>query len=103
MTNPEDNSASVAPGNRSAFGYTLALLWFYLFILLNMSTLRIVLTLVATICNMSLLNMHNLVVQFVMIYIMVLIWKLPNISTIQKPYFGSFPVPMASFGDALRP
>jgi hypothetical protein len=52
---------------------------------------------------MSLLNMHNLVVQFVMIYIMVLIWKLPNISTIQKPYFGSFPVPMASFGDALRP
>jgi hypothetical protein len=28
---------------------------------------------------------------------------LPNISTIQKPYFGSFPVPMASFGDALRP
>jgi hypothetical protein len=33
---------------------------------------------------------------------MVLIWKLSNISTIQKPYYRSFPVPMASFVDALR-
>jgi hypothetical protein len=36
-----------------------------------------------------------------MIYILVLIWKLSNIPTIQKPYYRSFPVPMASF-DALR-
>jgi hypothetical protein len=34
---------------------------------------------------MSLLNMLNLVVQFIMIYIMVLIWKLPNISTLGTP------------------
>jgi hypothetical protein len=38
-----------------------------------------------------------------MIYILVLIWKLSNISTIQKPYNRSFLVPMASFVDALRP
>jgi hypothetical protein len=39
-----------------------------------------------------------------MIYILVLIWKLPNIPTIQKkPYNRSFPVPMANFVDALRP
>jgi hypothetical protein len=38
-----------------------------------------------------------------MIYIMVLIWKLPNISTIQKPYNRSFLVPMASFIDVMRP
>jgi hypothetical protein len=38
-----------------------------------------------------------------MIYILVLIWKLPNISTIQKPYHRSFPVPIASFVDVLRP
>jgi hypothetical protein len=44
-----------------------------------------------------------LVILYVMNYIMVLIWKLPNISTIQKPYYRSFPVPMASFVDALRP
>jgi hypothetical protein len=34
---------------------------------------------------------------------MVLIWKLPNISTIQQPYNRFFPVPMAGFIDALRP
>jgi hypothetical protein len=45
----------------------------------------------------------NLVVLYIMNYIMVLIWKLPNISTIQKPYNRSLPVPMASFVDALRP
>jgi hypothetical protein len=38
-----------------------------------------------------------------MIYILVLIWKLPNIPTFQKPYNRSFPVPMTSFVDALRP
>jgi hypothetical protein len=38
-----------------------------------------------------------------MIYILVLIWKLPNIPTIQKPYNRSFPVLIASFVDALRP
>jgi hypothetical protein len=67
MTNPEDNGASVASGNRSAFGYTLTLLWFYLFIMLN------------------------LVVQFVMIYIMVLIWKLPNTSTLPGSLLNSRP------------
>jgi hypothetical protein len=36
-------------------------------------------TLAVMICDMSLLNMLNLVVQYVMIYIMVLIWKLTNI------------------------
>jgi hypothetical protein len=61
------------------------------------------LTLVAMNCDMSFLHMLNLVAQFVMIYILVLIWTLPNISTIQKPYYRSFPVPMASFVDALRP
>jgi hypothetical protein len=84
MANPEDNGASVASGNRPAFGYTLILLWFYLFIMINLlylSSVRIVLTLVALICDMSFLHMLNVVVQFVMIYILVLIWKLPNIST----------------------
>jgi hypothetical protein len=81
MPNTEDNGASVAPGNRPAFEYTLTLLWFYLLIMLNMSSIRIVLKLVAMIWDMSLLNMLNLVVQFIVIYIMVLTWKLPNIST----------------------
>jgi hypothetical protein len=77
MANPEDNGASVASGNRPAFGYTLILLWFYLFIMINLLylfSIRIVLTLVALICDMSFLHMLNLVVQFVMIYILVLIW-----------------------------
>jgi hypothetical protein len=47
--------------------------------------------------------MLNLVAQLVMIYILVLIWKLPKIPTIQKPYNRSFSVPIASFVDALRP
>jgi hypothetical protein len=84
MANPEDNGASVAPGNRHAFGYTLILLWFYLFIMIYLPcqfSVRIVLTLVAMICDMSFLHMLNLVAQFIMIYIMVLIWKLPKIST----------------------
>jgi hypothetical protein len=105
MANPEDNGASVAPGNRSAFGYTLILLWCYLFIMIILpflSSVRIVLTLVAMICDISFLNMLNLFSQFVMIYIIVLIWKLPDILTIQKPYYRSFPVPIASFVDALR-
>jgi hypothetical protein len=38
-----------------------------------------------------------------MIYILVFIWKLPNIPTIRKPYDRSFPVHMSSFVDALRP
>jgi hypothetical protein len=38
-----------------------------------------VLTLVAMICDMSFLHMLNLFAQFVMIYILVLIWKLTNI------------------------
>jgi hypothetical protein len=75
MANLEDNGASVVPGNRPAFGYTLILLWFYLFIMINMFYLysvRIVLTLVAMICDMNFLHMLNLVAQFVMIYILVL-------------------------------
>ena len=39
----------------------------------NMSSVRVVLTLVAMICAMSLLHTLGLVVQFVMIYILVLI------------------------------
>jgi hypothetical protein len=42
----------------------------------NLSSVRVVLTLVAMIYDVL-----NLIAQFVMIYIMVLIWKLPNIST----------------------
>jgi hypothetical protein len=106
MANPKDNGASVASGNRPAFGYTLILLWFYLFIMINLaylSSVRIVLTLVALIYDLSFLHIINLVAQFVIIYILVLIWKLPNIPTIQKPNNRSFPVPMASFVDALRP
>jgi hypothetical protein len=39
-----------------------------------------------------------------MIYILVLLWKLPNYLTIQKPYFRPIPeLSMASFIDALRP
>jgi hypothetical protein len=37
-----------------------------------------------------------------MIYILVLIGKLPKISTSQKRYYRSFPVPIASFVDVLR-
>jgi hypothetical protein len=68
------------------------------FIIFNLSSVRIGLTLVAMIllcymlsnhamnCDMilshaSLLNMLNLVVQFVVIYTMDLIWKLQNILT----------------------
>jgi hypothetical protein len=84
MSNPEDNGATVASGNRPAFGYTLILLWFYLFIMINLvylSSVRIVLTLVVLICDLSFLHMLNLVAQFFMIYILILIWKLPNIPT----------------------
>jgi hypothetical protein len=84
MANLEDNGASVASGICPAFGYTLILLWFYLFIMINLlylSSVRIVLTLVALIYDMSFLHFLNLVSQFVMIYILVLIWNLPNIST----------------------
>jgi hypothetical protein len=48
MANPEDNGASVAPDNRPAIGYTLILLWFYLFIMINLpclSSVRIIPTL----------------------------------------------------------
>jgi hypothetical protein len=41
------------------------------------------LTLIAMIYDMSFLHMLNLVSQFVMIYILVLIWKLPKIPIIQ--------------------
>jgi hypothetical protein len=40
----------------------------------------------------------------VMIYIRVLIWKMSNISTIQKPYYRQFPsLTMDAFVDALKP
>jgi hypothetical protein len=74
MANLEDNCVSVSLGNRPAFGYTLILLWFYLFVMITlpcMSSVRIVLTLVDMICDMSFLHMLNLVAQFVMIYILV--------------------------------
>jgi hypothetical protein len=106
MANPEDNSASVTSGNCPAFGYTLILPCFYLFIMINLpylSSVRIVLTLVALICDMSFLHMLNLVSQLDMIYILVLISKLPNTSTIHKPYYRSFPVPISSLVDAPSP
>jgi hypothetical protein len=84
MSNLDDNSALVAPGNLPSFGYTLIFMWFYSFIMIILpclSTVRIVLTLVAIFCDMSFLHMLNVFDQFVMIYILVLIWKLPNIST----------------------
>jgi hypothetical protein len=84
MANPQDNGASVAPGN---LGYTLILLRFYLFVIINLPCLfsvRIVLTLVDMICDMSFLHMLNLVAQFVMVNILVLIWKLPKISTLDS-------------------
>jgi hypothetical protein len=62
MTNSKDNDASVSPGNHPVFGYTLTLLWFYLFIILNLSNVRVVLTLVVMICDMSLVNMLNIIV-----------------------------------------
>jgi hypothetical protein len=41
---------------------------------------------------------------YVLDLIMLLIWKLPNSLTIQKPYYRLFPeLSMASFVDALRP
>jgi hypothetical protein len=86
MANLEDNGASVAFGNRPAFRYTPILMWFYLFIMINLaylSSVRIVLTLVALICDLSFLHMVNLVAHFVMIYILVLIWKLTNIPTVR--------------------
>jgi hypothetical protein len=70
MTNPKDNGALVAPAIAPPLG-TLTLLWF--FFVHHALLVRIVLTLVAMIFDMSLLNMLNIVVQFVMIYIMVLI------------------------------
>jgi hypothetical protein len=90
MANPEDNNTSVAGGNRPAFGCTLILLLFYLFIMINLaylSSVRIVLTLVTLICDLSFLHMLNLVAPFVMIYILLLIWKLPNMPTKQLHSF----------------
>jgi hypothetical protein len=89
MANLEDNGASVGFGNCPAFGYTLILLWFYLFIMINLlylSSVRIMLTLVTFICDMSFLHLFNLVAQFVMIYILVLIWNLPNNQQIMQAY-----------------
>jgi hypothetical protein len=70
MTNPKDNGASVAPSNCPTFGYTHFIVVFFVH---HALLVRIVLTLVAMIFGMSFLNMLNIVVQFVMIYIMVLI------------------------------
>jgi hypothetical protein len=65
-----------ATSNSRYYSCNLALL-FYLICMFNMSSVQVVPTLVAMICDML-----NLVVHYVMIYIMILIWKLPNISTI---------------------
>jgi hypothetical protein len=55
-------------------------------------------------CHTSMLYMFVLVHLFYMIYILVLIWKLSNYLTIQKPYYRLFlELSMASFVDALRP
>jgi hypothetical protein len=53
------------------------------------------------ICHTSMLYILDLFHLFYMIYILVLIWKLPNYLTIQKPYYRSFlELSMASFVDA---
>ena len=80
------------------------------FILFNLFGVRAMLTPVVMfmLCNMlfdhaSIQYMLNLVFQIVMIYILVLIWKLLNYLTIQKPYYRPFlELSMASFIDALR-
>jgi hypothetical protein len=59
----------------SSSSYNLVLL-FCLICMFNMSSVWVVLTLVAMIYDML-----NLVINYIMIYIMVLICKLPNVST----------------------
>jgi hypothetical protein len=55
------------------------------------------------ICHASMLYILDLVHLFYMIYILVLIWKLSNYLTIQKPYNRSFlELSMVSFVDTLR-
>jgi hypothetical protein len=75
---------SSATSDSRYYSCNLALL-FRLVYMFNMSSVQVVPTLVAMICDML-----NLVVHYVMIYIMVLIWKLPNISTIQNFIIGLF-------------
>jgi hypothetical protein len=75
--------------------------------LFNLTSVRAMFTLVRVFMLLNYTSIRAtliLVSELVMIYILVLIWKLPNYSTIQKPYYRLFPyLTMADFTDMLRP
>src|SRR5438105_8425614 len=69
-----------------------------------MSIVAYALLLFMLIDTSSMLEIYMTGVAFVMVYILELIMKLSNLSTIQKPYYRQFPeLTMASLADALRP
>src|SRR5207244_11468348 len=69
-----------------------------------MSTVAYVLLLFMLIDTSSMLEIYMIGVAFIMVYILELIMKLSNLSTIQKPNCRQFPeLTMASLADALRP
>ena len=69
-----------------------------------MSTVAYALLLFMLINTSSMLEIYMIGVAFVMVYILELIMKLSNLSTIQKPNYRQFPeLTMASLVDALRP
>jgi hypothetical protein len=71
-------SNTMSSTSTSSRYYTCNLFFsFCLISMFNLFSVRVVLTLVAMICDVLIL-----VVLYVMNYIMVLIWKLPNISTV---------------------
>jgi hypothetical protein len=80
-------SITLSSTNSSSRYYSCGLiLLFFLINMFNMFSIRVVIS-VVVICDISLnlvslQHMFNLVVHSVMIYIMILIWKLPNISIV---------------------
>src|SRR5438105_5627724 len=69
-----------------------------------MSIVAYALLLFMLINTSSMLEIYMIGVAFVMVYILELIMKLSNLSTIQKPNHRQFPeLTMASLADALRP
>ena len=69
-----------------------------------MSTVAYGLLLFMLIDTSSMLEIYMIGVAFIMVYILELIMKLSNLSTIQKPNCRQFPeLTMASLADALRP
>ena len=106
MTNPEDNGASVASGNRHAFGYTLKLMLIFMFMFISCIIMNIFMF---TIC----LNM-NTRTCFVSLTIIVSLLKYlfdcgikiyRNIVyhlTIQKPYIVDRMMPVATFANSIK-